>query len=192
MRRRRGEVLGGGHGHVVDVAQPGRRHEDEQGPVERTGALHLGEGEVDPFLRRRRAVQPTNTWTGAATAGAPMTVSMERSGTPRRSLGQRSRTHVVTMWRRPSLPSVAHGTRLSGPPLRVGPSQRVATSSPSTGSSAAAPASIERIARVQTSDVPPTSAPSDVACVAARQTSGPPGSTVASRRPAAPAMRCST
>ena len=61
---------------------------------------------------------------------------MERSGRSAKP-GGRSCAGVgrtwVSMWRRPSLPRVAHGTRLPGPPLRVGPVHRAALVAPEHG-----------------------------------------------------------
>ena len=115
---------------------------------------------------------------------------MERSGRsakPGRSGAGVGRTWV-SMWRRPSLPRVAHGTRLPGPPLRVGPVHRLprrrrtrAPRRPRRPRCRASPASQTVVAVTATS-------PRVAACVTRRHSCGPPGST---RRAAAPAAAAS-
>ena len=119
---------------------------------------------------------------------------MDRSGRSAKPVGRSwagvGRT-CVSMWRRPSLPRVDHGTRLPGPPLRVGPVHRSPSSPPNTGSSAAAPVSMPRIARSHTFVAVTATTPRAAPCATSRHSWGPPGSTSASRRPAAPASACS-
>ncbi len=97
----------------------------------------------------------------------------------------------ASAWRRPSRPRVAHGTRLSGPPLTVVPVHRLASSSSMMGVAAEAPSSILRMDRPYKTYPASTSRARVAACPGSRHSCGPPGSAEASARPPAEAARCS-
>ena len=118
----------GGGGDVVDVAGAGGRDQHEQRPVEGAGPLHLGQRQVHPLARGRARCPARRTPAPARrAAGVPMTVSIDRSGTPAGRSGSGCGRTEASACRRPSRPRPAQDTRLPGPPLTVGGTHRSAS-----------------------------------------------------------------
>ena len=113
-----GQVLDRGHGAVVDVTGPGRglvsmmserSHADVRGPSRPAlgSARALGVGALS---------RPTYTSTGSATADKPVTVQLDRSGTPGRGCANGRGRTAVSACLRPSRPMPSQCTRLASLP----------------------------------------------------------------------------